>query len=141
MIVCKTVDEAMKIIERQHDEIIKAFENFLSESRLSKKTIKNHISNIDFFTEYLNHYASEPSEVKSVIDSDGGDIANFLGDWFPRKAMWGITKCSSFKYNIIQKVFFISDYKKLYKPRGFGRYTSYYKRRKKMVARSKYCAR
>ena len=48
-----------------------------------KKTIKNHVSNIDF---YLNEFLlyEEATEAK-----DGaGDVGMFLGYWFIRKAMW-----------------------------------------------------
>jgi site-specific recombinase XerD len=55
----------------------------LEAAGLSKKTVKNHVDNIDFFAEYLVYY--EPCKLD---EADASDVYGFLSDWFPRKAMW-----------------------------------------------------
>ena len=52
---------------------------------MSRKTIKTHIDNLDFFCTYLSYY--EHSN-KPLDETDKGDISDFLSDFFPRKAMW-----------------------------------------------------
>jgi site-specific recombinase XerD len=63
---------------------LNAFEAWLRQSELSEKTIRNHVSNIDFFTHYLVYY--EP--LKRLDEATEGDVWMFLTDWFPRKALW-----------------------------------------------------
>jgi intergrase/recombinase len=50
---------------------------------LSEKTLKNHLSNIDF---YINEYLlyEDAVEAKDGVDS----VSDFLGYWFIKKAMW-----------------------------------------------------
>ena len=50
---------------------------------LAKKTIKQHNENVDFYiNDYLLHYDAVPAG-EGVYK-----ISLFLGDWFPRKAVW-----------------------------------------------------
>jgi site-specific recombinase XerD len=72
-----------KKIRKDNDRILDEFYASLKAAGLSEKTIKNHVSNIDF---YLNEFLlyDEATEAK-----DGaGDVGMFLGYWFIRKAMW-----------------------------------------------------
>ena len=50
--------------------------------------------NIEFFAEYLVYY--EP--LAKLDEADDSDVYSFLGDWFPRKAMWASE--SSMKSNM-----------------------------------------
>lgn len=87
------------------------FVDDLLEKGLSQKTIRNHLSNVEFYiNDFLCYYDVEPM-VKGCYYVD-----EFLGDWFVRKAMWSNatsikSNCSSFKkfyalmleYNFITK--------------------------------------
>lgn len=76
--------EKLKNIEEKNKEIIKLFNDYLVNLGLAKKTIKNHIWNIEFFAEYLIRY--EPH--MELLEADAGNINDFLGNWFVEKAMW-----------------------------------------------------
>jgi len=68
------------------------FENWLENKGLSKKTIDNHVSNVDFYiNEFLCYY--------DALDVRQGcyKIGSFLGDWFIRKTMW--SSCGNIKLN------------------------------------------
>lgn len=77
-------DQAIEKIKEQNRPIIAGFEAHLKTEGLSKKTVKSHVDNIDFFSEYLTYY--EPLE--SLYETDVCAVSDFLGDFFPRKAMW-----------------------------------------------------
>ena len=72
-----------KKIRKANDKILDEFYEWLKATGLSKKTIKNHVSNIDF---YLNEFLLYEEAIEA---KDGaGDVGMFLGYWFIRKAMW-----------------------------------------------------
>jgi len=72
-----------KKIRKANDRILDNFHDWLKATGLSKKTIKNHVSNIDF---YLNEFLLYEEAIEA---KDGaGDVGMFLGYWFIRKAMW-----------------------------------------------------
>ena len=77
-------DARVQAIRVYNQPILEGFRAWLEQSGLSEKTIKNHVDNIDFFTEYLVYY--EPLE--KLDEAEGSDIWMFLSDWFPRKALW-----------------------------------------------------
>jgi site-specific recombinase XerD len=77
-------DQEVEKIRAYNQPILDEFQSWLEKSGLAPKTVKNHVENIDFFTEYLVYY--EP--LSKLDDADGGDVQGFLGSWFPRKAMW-----------------------------------------------------
>jgi len=79
-----TYDTRVQAIRAYNQPILDDFRAWLEQSGLAEKTIKNHVDNIDFFTEYLVYY--EPLE--KLDEADGSDVWMFLSDWFPRKAMW-----------------------------------------------------
>ncbi|MDD4187965.1 MAG: site-specific integrase [Bacilli bacterium] len=68
---------------KRNKKYIKEFENKLKEKGLSKKTIRNHLNNIDLFlNNYLNYY-------DIILMEDGiGRVYSFLGDFFIRKCLW-----------------------------------------------------
>lgn len=86
-------DEHVQAIRAYNQPILHEFEIWLEQSSLSEKTIQNHVSNIDFFTNYLVYY--EP--LKKLDEANSGDIWIFLDDWFPRKALWAsVTSVTSY---------------------------------------------
>ena len=86
-------DARVRAIQMANQSILDAFEVWLEQSGLSEKAIQHHVSNIDFFTNYLVYY--EP--LKRLDEATGGDVWIFLADWFPRKALWtSITSVKSY---------------------------------------------
>lgn len=85
-------EKQCKLVQAQNQQLLNEFEAWLAKDKLSKKTIDNHCSNIDFYiNEYLLYY-----EVQ--IPAQGvNEIGSFLGDWFIRKTMWA--SASSIKSN------------------------------------------
>lgn len=72
-----------KTIRKANERLLDDFEDYLTSSGLSEKTIAKHLLNIDF---YINHFLlyDDTREAK-----DGAyAIDKFLGYWFIRKAMW-----------------------------------------------------
>jgi site-specific recombinase XerD len=86
-------DVRVRATQAANQPILNAFEVWLEQSGLSEKTIQIHVSNIDFFTNYLVYY--EP--LKKLDEANSGDVWVFLDDWFPRKALWAsITSVTSY---------------------------------------------
>ena len=86
-------DQEVEVIRAYNQPILDAFQAWLEASGLSKKTVKNHVENIDFFTEYLVYY--EP--LRRLDQATEGNVFSFLTDWFPRKAMWAsVTSVKSY---------------------------------------------
>ncbi len=76
-------EEDCNKIRKSNERQLNEFEAWLKSSGLSKKTINNHVSNIDF---YINEYLlyEESTEAKDGLHA----VGMFLGYWFIRKAMW-----------------------------------------------------
>jgi intergrase/recombinase len=67
----------------KNEKLLEEFRNWLKESNVTKRTIKKHTENVDF---YINEYLLSYDVIKA---KDGvEEIDMFLGDWFIRKAMW-----------------------------------------------------
>ncbi len=77
-------DQKVAKIEMYNQPILEGFGVWLEKSGLTKKTVKRHCENIDFFAEYLIYY--EP--LSSLDEADNSDVYMFLMNWYPRKAMW-----------------------------------------------------
>ena len=77
-------DAQVQAIRAYNQPILDDFRTWLQQSGRAEKTVKAHVFNIDFFTAYLVY--QEPLE--KLDEADGSDVWMFLGDWFPRKAMW-----------------------------------------------------
>ena len=76
-------EEDCKAIRESNERLLKEFGRWLKSSGLSEKTIKNHISNIDF---YINEYLLYEEAIEVV---DGvHKVSMFLGYWFIKKVMW-----------------------------------------------------
>ncbi len=77
-------DAQVDAIKEHNAPILASFHTSLAHAGLARKTIKNHVDNIDFFTDYLTYY--EP--LKRLDEGDDDDVSSFLLNWFPRKALW-----------------------------------------------------
>ena len=70
-------------IREENEKILDDFEKWLSDKKLSPKTVANHRNNVDF---YINTFLLHEEAIEA---SDGVfDINRFLGFWFIKKAMW-----------------------------------------------------
>ncbi len=49
-------DAQVEAIQKHNAPILASFHTSLAQAGLAKKTVKNHVDNIDFFTEYLVSY-------------------------------------------------------------------------------------
>ena len=76
-------EEDCKKIRKSNERLLDEFEVWLKSSGLSEKTIKNHLSSIEFYTnEYLLY--EDATEAKDGVDA----VSMFLGYWFIKKTMW-----------------------------------------------------
>jgi len=72
-----------KKIRKENVRILTDFEKWLSDKKMSEKTINKHCSNVDF---YINDFLLYEDSTEAA---DGAsEIGMFLGYWFIRKAMW-----------------------------------------------------
>jgi site-specific recombinase XerD len=77
-------DAQVRAIRAYNQPILDDFRTWLEQSGLSAKTVRGHVNNIAFFTEYLVYY--EP--LKKLDEANSSDVRMFLANWFPRKALW-----------------------------------------------------
>jgi len=84
------IEMKQKQIRKVNSTYLSDFEKWLKNKGLTEKTIKKHVSNVDF---YINEYLcyNDAYDVKEGCYL----ISSFLGDWFPRKAMW--SSCAAIK--------------------------------------------
>ena len=94
----KKLDDLITEIDNKSIGIIESFSQHLTQQGLVKKTIKNHIGNLEFFVSYLNRYANSKDELKLISQADASDISSFSLNFFPDKALWA--NASSAKQNI-----------------------------------------
>lgn len=87
-------DAQVRAIRAYNQPVLDDFRDWLEQSGLVEKTVKAHVFNIGFFTEYLVYY----DPLKKLDEANSGDVRMFLASWFPRKAMWA--SISSVKSNI-----------------------------------------
>jgi site-specific recombinase XerD len=76
-------EDDCKKIRTTNEKLLVEFENCLKSTGLSKKTISNHLSNIDF---YINDYLLYEDTIEAKDGIQG--VSMFLGYWFIRKVMW-----------------------------------------------------
>lgn len=72
-----------RAIREENAVILEAFEKGLKLSGLKEKSIRKHLSNIDF---YINHYL--PYDGLNRAKDGVVSIHGFFDWFFPRKAMW-----------------------------------------------------
>ena len=77
-------EKQLKENTKRNEDYLKMFEKSLEEKQLTTKTIRKHVSNIDF---YLNDYLTYYDEIIKMEDGTQ-HTGSFLGDWFIRKAIW-----------------------------------------------------
>lgn len=76
-------EAACKAIRTANNEFLGLFEKDLVLAGLSPKTIRTHLSNVDF---YINEYLLR--EDACPMGDGVGMIDDFLGNFFIRKCMW-----------------------------------------------------
>jgi intergrase/recombinase len=76
-------EDDCKRIRIANKKLLIEFETWLKSAGLSKKTISNHLSNIDF---YINDYLLYEDAIEAKDGIQG--VSMFLGYWFIRKVMW-----------------------------------------------------
>jgi len=81
-------EKKCKRIRNENEKILNGFKKWLSDKKLSKKTINKHRLNADF---YINEFLLYEDAIEAA---DGtSEIGMFFGYWFIRKTMWA-TKTS-----------------------------------------------
>ena len=70
----ETYDERVRAIRAYNQPILDDFRNWLEQSGLAEKTVKAHVFNIDFFTEYLVYKESAARETSAQILSKNGHL-------------------------------------------------------------------
>ena len=76
-------------IRQENAQLLDGFVTVLRNQRLATRTIRTHRENVDFFINefLLNERPQRPAE-------GIGEVSEFLGDWFIRKAMWSTPEIS-----------------------------------------------
>lgn len=79
-------EQRSEAMRRANEGLLAAFGEWLTISKLSDKTVRNHVANIDF---YINEFLlyEEPLAPEEGVSR----VGEFLGFWFIRKAMWAST--------------------------------------------------
>lgn len=72
-----------KRIRKENENLLIDFRKWLSDKKLSKKTIEKHVSSVDF---YINDFLLYEDAIE--VADGASNIGMFLGYWFIRKAMW-----------------------------------------------------
>ena len=85
--------------------IIDNFSQYLTEKGLVKKTIRNHVYNIEFLLESLNRYADSKDDIKLISQADSGDLSYFSSSFFPRKATWASSNAAKKNIASFKKFF------------------------------------
>ena len=79
-------------IKEENAKLLADFRQWLAEKGLVGKTLESHTHNMDF---YINTFLLYEEAIPAKAGA--GHVSMFLGDWFPRKAMWASR--SSIKQN------------------------------------------
>lgn len=70
-------------IRQENTELLEQFAAWLRKTKLTEKTIRKHVDNVDL---YINEFLLYEEALKA---KDGVfQVGEFLGYWFIRKAMW-----------------------------------------------------
>jgi len=89
----KKYEAAAEKIRQDNEVHLKGFEAWLTEKGLAKKTIKNHVTNVDFYiNNFLVYY-----DAHDAAKGCSCQVGTFLGDWFIRKTTWA--SCAEIKAN------------------------------------------
>ena len=76
-------EKKAKKIRKENEALLNDFAASLASAGLVKKTIDNHVANIEFYiNDFLLYY-------DAILAKDGIDhVDDFLGNWFIRKTTW-----------------------------------------------------
>ncbi len=93
----KEFERACKVISGENALLLDDFVTLLQGQRLSTPTIRRHRENVEFFINEFLLYEDAKRPADGI-----GEIDEFLGDWFIRKAMWStpryIKSCATSLY-------------------------------------------
>jgi hypothetical protein len=76
-------DDQCQHIREENGALLGEFSTWLTDAGLSTTPIRNHRYNVDFFVNHFLLYGDTLRPAEGI-----GSIAEFLGDWFIRKAAW-----------------------------------------------------
>jgi site-specific recombinase XerD len=79
-------EEDCERIRKNNEKLVSKFIEWLSDSKLTQRTIQRHVENVEF---YIDHYLL----YDDLVEPEHGweVISTFLGYWFIKKAMWADT--------------------------------------------------
>src|SRR5207247_2874294 len=81
--VYRNYEAKCKKIREENAKLLSEFGKWISHKGLSEKTIREHVSNADF---YVNEFLLYEDAIKAA---DGPyHVGMFLGYWFIKKALW-----------------------------------------------------
>ena len=76
-------EKIVKENEKRNAKFISEFEKMLKRQKLSEKTIRKHLQNVDLFlNDYLNYYYNIKMEDGTI------DVDIFLSDWYIEKCLF-----------------------------------------------------
>jgi len=87
-------EQEVNKIREDNKTHLSEFEKWLTDKGLVKKTIDNHVSNVDF---YINAYLTRYDAEDVTQGCFEGNLNGFLGDFFIHKTAW--SSCSQIKSN------------------------------------------
>lgn len=77
------IEEKCKIIRQNNIKLLEDFCEWLEVKRLSKKTIRVHVNNIELFVNHFLLYGNSYEAKDGVLE-----VNEFFIDWFIRKTNW-----------------------------------------------------
>ena len=77
------IEKACEQIRQENAILLESFVAMLQGQRLAPRTIGKHRENVDFFINEFLVYESPQRPGQGI-----GEVSEYLGDWFIRKAMW-----------------------------------------------------
>jgi hypothetical protein len=104
-------DDQCQHIREENGALLGEFRAWLADAGLSETTIKSHRYNVDFF---VNHFLLSYDTLKPAEGIDS--IAEFLGDWFIRKAAWSSARSIKANAASLKKFYTFMSEKGLVKP-------------------------
>lgn len=72
-------------VRKTNQALLTEFEQWLTSSGLSARTISNHITNVDL---YINDYLFYEDVLEAQDGYCSGDVNMFFGYWFIKKGTW-----------------------------------------------------
>ena len=104
-------DAQCQHIREENGVLLGEFSTWLTDAGLSTTTIRNHRYNVDFFVNHFLLYGDTLRPAEGM-----GSIAEFLGDWFIRKAAWSSARSIKANAASLKKFYTFMTEKGLLKP-------------------------